>query len=94
MKRSKFIENVAARSGYTKENIERMLDAFQEEIIDLLINGDKLMLKGFLIFETVIKPARKGKHPVTNEIVLFPEKKSARVKMSKKIKKIVGDNGE
>lgn len=94
MKRSKFIENVAARSGYSKENIERMLDAFQEEIINLLLNGDKLMLKGFLIFDSVIKPAHKGKHPVTNEIVLFPEKKSAKVKLSRKIKKMVGDNCE
>lgn len=87
MQRSKFIQNLAARTGYTKENIERVMSAFQDEITDLYINGDKLMLKGFMIFETVYRPPHRGKHPITDKIVEYPESKTAKARVSKEIKR-------
>lgn len=64
-------------------------DALVDIITDALIEGDKIIWKGFLSIEVVERGQRCGRHPQTNEVVTFPPSKSIKCKISQAIKDMV-----
>lgn len=64
-------------------------DTLEEVITDALLDGNKILWKGFISMEVVERAERKGRHPQTNEIVIFPSIKSIKCKISKAIKDAV-----
>ena len=64
-------------------------DTLEEIIKNALLDGDKILWKGFIRMEVVERAERKGRHPQTDEIVVFPSVKSIKCKVSKAIKDAV-----
>lgn len=64
-------------------------DTLEEIIKNALLDGDKILWKGFISIEVVERAERKGRHPQTDEIVVFPSVKSIKCRVSKAIKDAV-----
>jgi len=72
MKKSDLIAKIAEKSGMTKKDAEKSLNAFIETVTEALAAGDKIALVGFGTFETKKRAARKGKNPRTGEVINIP----------------------
>lgn len=73
MKKREFIGLVAEKSGLTKKDAEKAVDAVFETLEDLLADGDRLQLTGFGTFKTRVRPARMGRDPNTGEAMPLPQ---------------------
>ncbi len=69
MKKSEFVELVAEKSGLTKADATRAINAFQEAVQEALVKGEKVPLVGFGTFQTSKRGAREGRNPQTGATV-------------------------
>ena len=67
MKKSEFVALVAEKTGLSKKDTEKALNAALETMGDVLASGDKLQMSGFGTFETRERAARTGHNPRTGE---------------------------
>lgn len=72
MNKSELVANIAEKSGLSKADSTRALDAFLESVEDALVNGEKVQLVGFGTFETRERAAREGRNPRTKETINIP----------------------
>lgn len=92
--RKEIIKRLAVKKNGTENNVTdidlrqcaQMCDYLVDIFTDALKDGEKIVWKGFLSAEVVERGARKGRHPQTNEVVVFPPVKTINCKMSKYIK--------
>ncbi|OUO54597.1 DNA-binding protein [Parabacteroides sp. An277] len=80
MNKTDFISQVAEKSGLTKADAKKAVDAFCETVTDVLKAGDKLALLGFGTFSVTEKPARTGLNPRTKEPIEIAARKVAKFK--------------
>ena len=80
MNKSDFISSVAEKSGLTKADAKKAVDAFCETVTEVLKAGDKLALLGFGTFSVTEKPARTGLNPRTKETIEIAARKVAKFK--------------
>ena len=80
MNKSDFISSVAEKSGLTKADAKKAVDAFCETVTEVLKSGDKLALLGFGTFSVTEKPARTGLNPRTKEPIEIAARKVAKFK--------------
>lgn len=64
-------------------------DTLEEVITNALLNGEKILWKGFISIEVSERAERKGRHPQKNEIVVFPSVKTIKCRVSKAIRDAV-----
>jgi DNA-binding protein HU-beta len=69
------VDKVAEKSGLTKKDSLKAIDAVFEAITGALVAGDKVQLVGFGTFETKEREARKGINPRTREEIDIPAKR-------------------
>lgn len=94
MKKTELITNVSNKVGLTKNVTEGVIDAIIDEITQALVNGDKIMFKGFIGFETSTRAARRACNPQTGEVVEYPEVKTVRCKISQNLKNAINGRSE
>ena len=56
MNKTDLVNNIAAKSGLTKKDVETVLNGFLGEVTDALAKGEKVQLIGFGTFETRTAP--------------------------------------
>jgi len=76
----------------SKRKIDSVLYFIEKEITDALLRDEKVLLKGFLHFETKITPSRSG--ILNEEAWSVEEKTKAVVSLSPAIQKKITDNKE
>ena len=86
MTKLEFIDAIAAKSGLTKADSARALDAFMGAVTETLKKGDKIALTGFGTFAVSKRAARDGRNPRTGEIVKIPARNSVSFKAGSKLK--------
>ena len=69
MNKSELIDAVASRSGASKADAGKTIDAFFEVLTNAVKNGDKVSWPGFGSFSTSQSAARTGRNPQTGEAV-------------------------
>ena len=89
MNKTELIAAVAERSGMTKKDAERVINATVDTITTSLVSGDKVQISGFGIFETKEREARVGRNPRTKETIEIPASRVPTFKPSKALKDIV-----
>lgn len=89
MNKTELINAAAERSGVTKKDAELLINAALDTITAALINGDKVQLSGFGIFEAKDREARVGRNPHTREAIQIPATRVPVFKPSKALKDIV-----
>ncbi|WP_048601120.1 HU family DNA-binding protein [Rubeoparvulum massiliense] len=73
MNKQEIVGNIAAKSGLTKKDVEKVLSQFFDEVSNALANGDKVQFVGFGTFETRKRAARTGRNPQTGKEITIPE---------------------
>jgi DNA-binding protein HU-beta len=86
MTRKDLLDKVSKRVDLPRYDVEDVLDAITAEILNSLIDGEKVFLKNFITFEITQRPERRGKHPQTGEPFVFPPVKSIKCKISQTFK--------
>ena len=86
MNKTELIAAAAERSGLTKKDAEKALNAAIEAITAALAEGDKVQVSGFGIFEVKTREARMGRNPRTGEPMEIAASKTPSFKASKTLK--------
>lgn len=90
MNKQDLITAVAERSGLTKKDAEKAVNATVESIEEALSKGDKVSLVGFGTFEVRDRAARVGRNPQTGEEIRIAAAKVPTFKAGKSLKDNVG----
>lgn len=80
MNKTELIAAIAEKSGLTKVDSKKALDAFIESVSEEMKKGGKVALVGFGTYSVVEKSARKGINPRTKAVINIPAKKSVKFK--------------
>jgi DNA-binding protein HU-beta len=67
MNKAELIDALAEKTGQTKADLTRTLDALLDTIEERVAAGDKVQLLGFGTFEPQQRAARTGRNPQTGE---------------------------
>ena len=86
MNKTEIIAAVAEKTGMTKKDAERVINATVETITENLVKGDKVQVSGFGIFEVKAREARVGRNPRTKETIQIPATRLPAFKASKALK--------
>ncbi|MBO7184535.1 MAG: HU family DNA-binding protein [Oscillospiraceae bacterium] len=89
MTKTELIAMTAEKTGMSKKDAERAVNAALEAITTELTAGNRVQLAGFGIFETKTRQARTGRNPKTNETIEIPASTSVAFKASKTLKDAV-----
>lgn len=80
MNKNELINAIAEKSGLSKVDSKKALDAFIDAVADEVKGGGKVALVGFGTFSVTQKAARKGINPRTKAVINIPAKKSVKFK--------------
>lgn len=89
MTKSQLVEAIAAKSGLTKADSSRALEAFMDVVGETLKKGDKITLTGFGSFGVSRREAREGRNPKTGLPVKIAARNSVSFKAGSKLKERV-----
>jgi len=89
MNKNDLVSAMAEKSGLTKKDAEKALNAFIDAVTDALSNGDKVQLVGFGSFEVRERAERVGRNPQTQEEIKIPATKVPVFKAGKVLKEMV-----
>ena len=89
MNKSDLISAIAANSGLSKKDSEKALTATVDAITNALVEGDKVQLVGFGIFDVKDRAARIGRNPKTKESINIPATRTPQFKAGKALKDAV-----
>ncbi len=89
MNKTELIAAVAAKSGLTKKDAERVVSATFETVTESLKKGEKVQISGFGIFETKQRQARVGRNPQTKAEIKIAASKQPVFKAGQALKKAV-----
>jgi len=80
MNKSELINSIAEKSGLSKADSKKALDAFIETVTATLKAEEKVILVGFGTFSVAERAAREGVNPSTKQKIKIPAKKVAKFK--------------
>ncbi len=86
MSRQDLVDIIATKTGLTKADATRALDAALEGITEGLKKEGKVTFVGFGTFSAKKRPARSGINPLTKETISIPAKTVASFKAGSKLK--------
>ena len=89
MNKKELIAAAAAKAGTTQKDAEAVINAALETLTAALVNGDRVQVSGFGIFEVKTREARVGRNPLTKETINIPASKVPAFKASKALKDAV-----
>ena len=91
MNKTELTGAVAARTGLTKKDADKVVNAVFDTIVETLKSGEKVQLVGFGTFETKERCAHKGRNPQTGEDIMIAACKAATFKAGKVLKETVNN---
>ena len=80
MNKTEFITSVAEKSGLSKTDAKKAVDAFIETVSDEMKAGGKVSLLGFGSFSISESGERKGVNPATKQTITIPARKAIKFK--------------
>lgn len=86
MNKNDLIASVADKTGLTKKDSEKAVNAVVETIQEALGRGDKVSLVGFGTFEVRQRRPRTGRNPQTGQTITIPASKVPAFKAGKALK--------
>ncbi len=89
MNKAELVSSIAEKTGFSKKDSEKAIEAFVNSVIETLERGDKVQLIGFGTFEVRARAARTGRDPRTNRPINIPACKVPAFKAGKAFKDAV-----
>ena len=92
MIRSELVQKIASENSDLRlEEVERIVDAFFDSIVDQLASGGSVELRGFGAFSTRSRESRTGRNPRTGAPVAVNAKKVPYFKPGKEMRERLND---
>ncbi|NCC10853.1 MAG: HU family DNA-binding protein [Bacteroidia bacterium] len=89
MNKTELISAMAAKSGLSKADSKKALEAFVSSVTDALKDGNKVALVGFGTFTVNERAARTGINPATKTSLVIPAKRVPKFKPGAELSEIV-----
>ena len=89
MNKAELVAAVAEKTGLSKKDSEKAVNAAFDAISAELVEGGKVQLVGFGSFETKTRNARVGRNPRTKEEIEIPASRIPAFKAGKALKDAV-----
>ena len=89
MNRSELLSKISEKSGLSKKDSDKALDAFIETVTEAVAKDDKVQIVGFGTFELRHRSERKGRDPRSGEPITIPASNSPAFKAGKPFKDAV-----
>ena len=89
MNKAELIAEVAEKTGLSKKDSEKSVNAALDSITAAMEKGDKVQLVGFGAFEVKTRGSRIGRNPKTKEEIKIPASKVPQFKAGKALKDAV-----
>ena len=86
MNKAELISAVAVKTGLSKKDSEKAINATFEAITTSLEAGEKVQLVGFGMFDVKERAARIGRNPKTKEAIEIPASRVPTFKAGKALK--------
>lgn len=80
MNKAELINAISEKSGLSKNDSKKALDAFISSVIESLETEEKVSLIGFGTFSVGVRQERTGINPSTKQAITIPEKKVVKFK--------------
>ena len=93
MNKAELISGVAQKTGFTKKDSEKTINALFDTISEALEKGDKVQVIGFGTFFTRTLKEREGFNPARKEIVKMPAINIPAIKAGKHLKERIKTSG-
>ena len=91
MNKTELAAVVAQKTGLTKKDAERVVNATVETLVESMKKGEKVQISGFGIFEVKTREARVGRNPRTRQAIQIPASRQPVFKASKTLKDSVAE---
>ena len=89
MNKAELITTVAEKSGLSKKDSEKAVNAALDAIAEALEAGEKVQLVGFGMFDVKSRDARIGRNPRTKEEIEIPASRIPQFKAGKALRDAV-----
>ena len=89
MNKTDLIAAIAAKADLTKKDADKFLSAFEDVVIEALVEGKKVQLVGFLTVDVVERAEREGRNPQTNQPMKIAASRAPRFKAGKTLRDAV-----
>ncbi|MCF4120623.1 HU family DNA-binding protein [Antribacter sp. KLBMP9083] len=89
LNKSELVSAIASKSGLTKTDTEKAIDAFQEVLIESLASGEAVKVTGLFSAERVERAERTGRNPRTGEEIIIPANFGVKLSAGSLLKKAV-----
>ena len=89
MKKAELVEAIAEKTGLTKADANRALEATFEVITKALKKGERVPVAGFGTFNVTKRKAREGRNPQTGAKVKIAARKAVTFKAGTALKEVV-----
>lgn len=90
MNKAELIAAVAEKTGLSKKDTEKVVNATFDTITETLETGEKVQLVGFGVYDVKARGARIGRNPKTKEEIEIPASRVPTFKAGKALKEAVG----
>ena len=90
MTKADIVNEVAQATGIAVFDTASTVNALLESISQALVDGHRIELRGFSIFETVLRAPRTARNPRTGDKVKIPSRRVPRLRPAKRFK-LIGD---
>jgi DNA-binding protein HU-beta len=91
MNKTELSSAIVAKTGLTKKDAEKVVNAVVDVISDSLKAGEKVQIVGFGSFEVKERPARTARNPRTGEEIKIAASKAPVFKAGKALKDTVNE---
>ena len=89
--KKELVSRIADPTGQTKVGVTQVLQAFLDEIVEELSQGNRLEFREFGVFEVKERRARRAQNPRTLEKVDVPAKRIVKFKVGREMRAKVCD---
>ena len=89
MNKAELIAEVAAKTGLSKKDSEKAVNATLDTVTASLESGEKVSLVGFGVFDVKEREARMGRNPKTKEEIPIPASRVPQFKAGKALKEAI-----
>lgn len=89
MTKAELIAAVAAKTDFSKKDVDEVVNTVLNTIGEELAAGGKVQLVGFGTFEVRERAAREGKNPATGEVIQIAASKAPAFKAGKALKDLL-----
>ena len=91
MNKAELIAAVAEKTGLSKKDSEKAVNAAFDTIVDTLVAGEKVQMVGFGVFDIKERGERIGRNPATGAEIKIPASKVPFFKAGKALKDAVAE---